>query len=116
MTATILSWRKHKLHGPWCCVNQDNCMFCELTICMVCGGGEATLPTECPGMRLLPGQEDLIYIGQLDYVNGEWVTPESHPKHRRFWFIELGKFHNAVMRELSGKKADIFIVDELGDL
>lgn len=52
------------------------CLFCDggLALCTVCGGGEGGLATECPGSRLAPAQQDQILAGQLDYINGAWVS------------------------------------------
>lgn len=46
-----------------------------LAHCKVCGGAEASLPTECPGVRMTESQQDLVQWGDLDYSLGRWVMP-----------------------------------------
>lgn len=47
----------------------------DLALCGVCGGGEGSLPTECPGERLAPEVEDAVYAGWLDHKAGQWMAP-----------------------------------------
>lgn len=52
------------------------CYFCrsELTNCIVCGGFEGTLTTDCCGRKLTNEEADRIYrLANLDFRNGEWV-------------------------------------------
>lgn len=42
--------------------------------CKVCGGGEGSLPTECPGSKMTGAQEDAVYAGTLNFVGGIWVV------------------------------------------
>lgn len=46
----------------------------DLLHCKVCNGGEGSLPTDCPGQRMTPEQDDAVMAGQLDYRNGVWET------------------------------------------
>lgn len=46
----------------------------ELFSCSRCGGGEGSLPTECPGYRMTADQNDRVYAGWVDFVGGKWVT------------------------------------------
>lgn len=41
-----------------------------LALCRVCGGTEATLPTECPGRRLTEEEAGGISSGKLDFALG----------------------------------------------
>jgi hypothetical protein len=52
-----------------------NCMICDggLALCIVCGGLEGGLPTECPGERMTNEQQDAVYSGRIDFVGGVWV-------------------------------------------
>jgi hypothetical protein len=52
------------------------CVFCNggLASCTVCGGGEGTLPTDCPGERMTATQQDAVYAGSLDYTRKEGWT------------------------------------------
>lgn len=65
----IVPFPRHKLHGRWCCDGgtADNCVLCVLSYCPTCGGGEASLPTHCPGRRMSLQEEDLIQQGKLDF-------------------------------------------------
>lgn len=40
--------------------------------CMVCSGAEGSLPIECPGRRMTDSEQDAVYAGQLDFLNGAW--------------------------------------------
>lgn len=65
---------EHTLHGPSDHPpgDSDNCQACILSLCKVCGGAEASLPTECPGERMTIFAEDNVEDGKLDYRRGEW--------------------------------------------
>lgn len=43
-------------------------------MCAVCGGAEASLPTECPGRRMTPDEDCRVSYGLLDYYDGRWHT------------------------------------------
>jgi hypothetical protein len=71
------------------CVTDDQgyCLVCEggLAWCTVCGGGEASMPTECPGVKMSQEQQDAVQAGTLDFKDGEWqcaghVASERNPK------------------------------------
>lgn len=83
MAAVILAWPRHFLHGPWCHTNDeesDRCQACVLSLCLVCGGAEATLPSECPGRDLTNEEEDAIEAQRLDYEGGQWRVLDTKPK------------------------------------
>jgi predicted metal-binding protein len=44
----------------------------NLALCLVCGGAEGTLTTECFGRLLLEEKLDAIYFGGLDFIGGGW--------------------------------------------
>lgn len=51
-----------------------------LGICKVCGLGEGSLTTECPGEQ--SGEMgEAVYEGKLDYVEGSW-QPKLNPTNR----------------------------------
>ena len=58
--------------------NRDQCGICDggLSVCLVCKGAEATLPSECPGRALTEEEEAQIGAGLLDYVGGKWKRKE----------------------------------------
>lgn len=41
-----------------------------LSHCKICGGGEGSLPTLCPGRKLSAAELDEIYANKLDYHAG----------------------------------------------
>lgn len=56
-----------------------HCPICMggLAICEVCNGAEASLPTECPGVRMSPEVEAAVQAGSLDFANGQWLLTEA---------------------------------------
>lgn len=68
----VLGWHRHKLHGLWCCTVHkelpDTCVSCILANCMICGGAEASLPTDCPGYRMEPSVDNAVLEGVLDFT------------------------------------------------
>ena len=45
-----------------------------LTHCKTCGGAEGSLATECPGYRMTESEEDSVYAGKIDFLDGRWVS------------------------------------------
>jgi len=63
------------------CTDPDcggTCPACTLAVCEVCGGGEGSLPTECPGVKMTGDQQDDVYAGKTDYRDGQWVDGVSY--------------------------------------
>lgn len=56
------------------------CMFCEggLFSCTVCGGAEASLPTDCPGVRMGRWAQDEVQAGRLNFREGQWRYERSY--------------------------------------
>lgn len=54
-----------------------NCMVCDggLGICVICGGAEASLTTECPGYKIGHDTLDKVMASKIDFRNG-WVGCE----------------------------------------
>lgn len=65
-----MSGRKHTQHT----CEDENCNVCRggLSLCTICGGAEGSMPTECPGRPLTMKEDDDIYNGKLDFINGGW--------------------------------------------
>lgn len=63
---------KHALHR----CNEDNCFVCDggLGLCTVCGGAEASLPTECPQQRMSGEVQDAVQAGEFDFIHGRWLN------------------------------------------
>ena len=78
MTAQIIQFPRHRRKrctdkdDERCC--QIDCMLDVLFLCEVCGGGEASLPTHCPGRRMTTVQVDLVQRGTVDFRDGKWRT------------------------------------------
>ncbi|MEW6115633.1 MAG: hypothetical protein AB1553_01875 [Nitrospirota bacterium] len=63
------------------CGGTGHCNICDggLAICKICGGAEGSLPTECPGEKMIAHQDEAVYAGKLDFFNGQWtVILSSH--------------------------------------
>lgn len=43
-----------------------------LAHCKICGGAEASLPTDCPGVRMSEVEEGAVQAGLFDFKNGQW--------------------------------------------
>lgn len=59
-----------------CEPNCGGCHYClgGLALCTVCGGAEASLPTDCPGVRMGEDRAAEVQAGRLDFVRGEWIN------------------------------------------
>lgn len=82
----IVAWPKHLRVN--CSRDKDgylsnncaggSCWCSTLFLCKRCGGGEGSLPTDCPGERMTAEEKDLVYAEKLNYIrNRGWVTPDS---------------------------------------
>lgn len=78
-------WRRsefndHKLHS---CKNVD-CFTCDqgLADCIVCGGAEGSLPTDCPGLKMSAEARQGVYDKKLDFVKGKWVRVHGQRKEK----------------------------------
>lgn len=62
-----------------CECDSPACMFCEggLFACEVCDSFEGATTTDCPGAKMTQAQRDLVYIGKLDFRDGEWIEAPS---------------------------------------
>lgn len=56
-----------------------HCMFCEggLSLCIVCGGGEGSLTTQCPGRQMTEDELDRVYGFLLDFNHNRWWEPKA---------------------------------------
>lgn len=68
MVAHVLYQCPPDCERPRCPIHEGG-----LASCTVCGGAEGSLPKDCPGVSMTPEQEDAVYDGNLDFVNGVWV-------------------------------------------
>jgi hypothetical protein len=46
-----------------------SCEHCALSVCSVCGAGEGTLTTDCPGARVDHDRQQEVYETNLDYTD-----------------------------------------------
>jgi hypothetical protein len=71
--------------GPDAHDNDDgHCMFCQggLSACVVCGGLEGALTTQCPGRRLTEDEIDRVYGFLLDFNHNRWWEPSAEKNCR----------------------------------
>ena len=64
----------------------DECRICNsgLAWCLVCGGAEGSLTTECCGRMITEEEEYRIYnLGKLDFKNGVWVEEPNYPRYAK---------------------------------
>lgn len=62
---------EHKLKTCRC--EEPTCPVCQgLGICIVCGGAECELPTECPGEQMTQEQKVLVCSGDMDFYYDNW--------------------------------------------
>lgn len=67
-------------HVPECEV--PHCNICDggLAYCKVCGGAEASLPTECPGERMSSQTADDVMACRMDFKGGRWIKTQDDPQ------------------------------------
>lgn len=52
-------------------VSEGNC--CVLFTCAVCTAWEGGLTTECPGRVTTYDEQEQVYAGKIDFINGQWI-------------------------------------------
>lgn len=79
---TLVLFPRHRLYRCGTISPCDGCSYClgGLAWCVTCGGGEASLPSECPQERMHRVTETAVYNGHLDFVGGRWVTISNEAK------------------------------------
>lgn len=90
-----IEWVNRRHHTPE--VHQDceenragrSCPICDggLLWCIVCGGGEGELPSECPGVPMTSEQKDSVMGGEMDFRDGQWVRNYNLKKERDKIFV-----------------------------
>lgn len=62
---------QHSYHRCW----HANCAICVggFAYCTVCGGAEASLPSECPGRKMTREEHERVYNGELNFADGKWI-------------------------------------------
>lgn len=65
---------EHVRSPKTCDKHCNGCNSCELFHCSVCNGAEGSLPTECPGRKMIEREEAAVYAGDIDYKNGQWIN------------------------------------------
>lgn len=60
----------------------QHCSICDggLAYCKVCGGAEASLPTECPGEKMSAQTADDVVACRMDFKGGKWIKTQDDPK------------------------------------
>jgi hypothetical protein len=51
--------------------------------CVVCGGVEPSLALTCPGRLLTDEERKGLVRGDLDFVNGEWISGRRLGHHKK---------------------------------
>jgi hypothetical protein len=56
--------------------NNPNCPVCDgsMTRCVVCGGSQGALTTDCPGELMLQKTLEMVDAGKMDFRGGEWIN------------------------------------------
>lgn len=54
-----------------------------LSLCRVCGGGEASLTAHCPGRALTAEEEAGVMAGTLEFTNDKWWKAEDYVEPER---------------------------------
>lgn len=67
-------------HGPECQVHHCNICDGGLAYCKVCGGAEASLPTECPGEKMSSQTIDDVFACRMDFKGGQWIKTQDDPQ------------------------------------
>lgn len=70
------------LHNFYECAKDcTGCIYCNggLAHCTICGGAEASLPTDCPGEKMSQQQQDNVQAGNADFKNGVWICLDEVP-------------------------------------
>lgn len=81
---------KHTFYECHC--GRYGCMFCDggLASCIICGGFEGTLTTECCGRKITKEEEHKIYDeGSLDFKDGQWVNQPTYGVSSHFAKLEV---------------------------
>jgi hypothetical protein len=62
-----------------------HCDICDggLFSCAACGCAEGTLPTECPGAPVPWSEQERIYGGVLDFIDGAWLEKAAVQRARQ---------------------------------
>lgn len=53
-----------------------------LAVCKVCGGGEGSLTTDCPGEKIPYDKDQAVYAGKTDYREGQGWVSEKNPTNQ----------------------------------
>jgi len=70
---------KHKYQTCEC--GEGPCSICGggLSMCIVCGGAEGSLTTDCCGRQITEEEVKQIYtLGELDFRAGKWVKEPNY--------------------------------------
>lgn len=59
---------QHQCGKEWCTVCRN-----RLQHCTVCGARDQEQPTDCPGRPMTQEELGLVYAGDLDFKDDDWV-------------------------------------------
>lgn len=74
-----MNW-KHEFESHKDHANEEESQICRLVcrggiaVCKVCFGTDGSLPTDCPGIPMTREQEEGVWMGPLDFRDGQWCS------------------------------------------
>lgn len=81
---TVILFPRHRIGRPEHCTRHEHlsdrsCPVCDggLSICVTCGGAEASIPSNCPQRPMTPEEQDDVAAGTLDFFNGRWLRADG---------------------------------------
>ena len=70
-----------------------------LASCTVCGGGEGSLPRDCPGVRMTADENDAVYARTLDFIGKCWWVPKTEADGYKHMLVDFAdKVHELRMK------------------
>lgn len=68
--------RGHVYMNHMNCLDQD-CPICNKGMCLICGGVDDSLTTDCIGVPLDEDTLKRVSRGEIDYIENKWVKIEK---------------------------------------
>lgn len=75
-----------------CTCGETGCMFCDggLFACSICQSFEGATTTHCPGVPMYAEFGDQVYMGVIDFRDGEWREGECSRHTPAYWRTPAG--------------------------
>lgn len=76
------------------------CPICDggLAVCQVCGGAKTSLTSECPERRIGERRLLAIFVGDVDFKDGEWTSPVVRSSSEDHLEQRAKMMHNTMYR------------------